>query len=791
MSKNIILCLSLFFAWTQILNGQTQEGTQNKIVIDGQSFYLYEVQKSEGLYRIGKNFGVSQQEILKYNPEAAQGLNLGQVLKIPIIPGRNSNTTELNRNDKYIYHKVEKGQTLFFISKKYNVDQKEIIALNPGVDKSLRIGYELRIPVKEVKEEKQTPQDTNQNFIVHEVKPKETLYFLSKKYNVSVEQIIQSNPGLESGIIQVGAQLKIPQGAGQAIVTTTPKPESKPQITKLEDEDYIYHKLQAGETLYAVSKKYAISQDDILKSNRIEDVSDIPVGYMIRIPKLNVPKENGISAHKPKPAYIIHTAEKGQSIEDLVALYHVSADTIIATNPDVKDKRWRKLKRNSRLKIPIVKPEVPKETEKKNTLPTEDQLFIRDSLIVEEAFAFGCDTLGYDGTINVAFIGPFYTEVNDSLNIKKEEDQNGNITYSSVYPKRIYRQTSIFREYYFGSLLAIDSLKKLGVDINVFTYDVKRDPIDNYSLQSVLAQPEMQNMDLIFGPAHPDQINEVAKFCEAHHIKMVIPFGDDYKVADQNPQVFMLNEGETAHYTDVVDKIIALKDSSNIILVKDATKGNRQVQFADQLKSAVFKKRWSESGSSIEFFEVNYDVDGIAGIEKLITKDKSSVIIIATENEKVFNNILPSLYFLKEKKKFPISLVGFPEYMTLTGNDLEYIFSLNTLVFSQYYVDYNDPYVLRVLKQYRQWFGGEPTVNHRDKGVLHPNNGLLGYDATLYFISAFKSYGERFEHCMDYLDLELTESDFQFKRENNWGGFSNRNVEFIQFTEDFEIYRLN
>ena len=60
-------------------NNQYQIITEN-----GKQYYLYTVQKSEGFYSIGKRFEITNDEIIKANPEAALGLKLGQVLKIPV-----------------------------------------------------------------------------------------------------------------------------------------------------------------------------------------------------------------------------------------------------------------------------------------------------------------------------------------------------------------------------------------------------------------------------------------------------------------------------------------------------------------------------------------------------------------------------------------------------------------------------------------------------------------------------------------------------------------------------------
>ncbi len=789
--KKIGIILFVFLgclAFNAVAQTNTQELTENKIVINGETFYLYKVQPSEGLYRISKNFGVTTQEIIKYNPGIENGLKLGQVLKIPVIEGRNSSTTELKRNDNIIYHKVEKGQTLYYISKKYDVTQEEIIKLNPGVEKSLRVGLNLRIPAK--KEQKPTTQSTesNDDYIYHVVQPQETLFFLSKKYEVSVKDIIAENPGLESGVIKIGTQLRIPKTSN--VTVTHPKEENVQAATAplLEDEDYIYHELQSGETIYALALKYNVKAPQILKANNISNVSEIPAGYLLRIPKeapaLATIENDAIQTGAP--TYIVHHAKKKETLQQIAKRYNVPADSIVALNQDVPAKRWSKLKKNMAIKIPRIEVYESDSTQMiadKQIMPGYNNN--EDSLILSQSFLEGCDTTGFKGAINVAFIGPFYLDVNDSINFALETDEFGNSSYVLQQTKKIFPEVNIFREFYFGSLLAIDELKKQGVDVNVYTYDVKRTKDDKFSIQEVLAKPEMKNMDFIFGPAHSDQVADVADFCKENSIRLILPFGKTHDSVIDNPYVFGLFADEKSLYPDVVNYVIEEYKDANFIIVKGDDPSVRQSDLAVSIKKEVYNQRWNYN-SQQQYFEVNFDKDGIYGVEQVLSKDKNNVIVITSENKKLFNKLLPNLYYLKSRKKYPISLVGYPEYLRSIGNDLEYIFDLNTLIFCQYYVDYNDEHVNEVLEKYRNWFGAEPTVSHASIGILHPNNGLLGYDATLYFLSAFKKYGAQFERCLDKHEVKTTESDFEFKRENTWGGFSNQNIDFIQYTDDFE-----
>lgn len=96
----------------------------------------------------------------------------------------------------FYLHKAEKGQTLYSISKAYEVDINDINAANPELKDGLKAGQTIKIPVK-------------QTYIKHTVAKKETLYGISKKYNVRMDLLVNSNPEATNGLT-IGQILKIP-----------------------------------------------------------------------------------------------------------------------------------------------------------------------------------------------------------------------------------------------------------------------------------------------------------------------------------------------------------------------------------------------------------------------------------------------------------------------------------------------------------------------------------------------------------------------------------------------------
>lgn len=220
--------LSAFLLLTLTVFGQNNDYPTKKV--NGIDYYVYTVQNGEGLLAIGRKFEISSDEISKINPETQKGLKAGQEILIP-VPKKSGKKNKTENKPKisqqFIQHKVEKKQTLFAISHKYNVNQEDLKKYNPEIANGLKDGIILQIPVapkesnqkiteKLVEQKTKTPETKNtienQHFKTHIVKQNETLFSISKRYNVEISEVVQANPGSETKIA-VGSELKIPTGA--------------------------------------------------------------------------------------------------------------------------------------------------------------------------------------------------------------------------------------------------------------------------------------------------------------------------------------------------------------------------------------------------------------------------------------------------------------------------------------------------------------------------------------------------------------------------------------------------
>ncbi len=184
----------------------------------------HKVETKETLFGIEKKYAISDEALKKANPILdKEGLQIGQLL---VIPSNTSSKTTASTPEKVIYHEVLPKETKYSIAKQYGITVEELEKKNPEVIPNLTIGYKLLIkgtvpkttsiavaePKKEVQKTIPVKNLPAINYVNYEVKPKETVYSLTKMSGLSQEELVKLNPALANGV-EIGMILKVPSTA--------------------------------------------------------------------------------------------------------------------------------------------------------------------------------------------------------------------------------------------------------------------------------------------------------------------------------------------------------------------------------------------------------------------------------------------------------------------------------------------------------------------------------------------------------------------------------------------------
>lgn len=141
-NKILLSCILCFLA----LSHYAQVKSTNIQTIDGKKFYIHKIEKGQSLYGVSKLYVIALDQLYLLNPELKTGAKAGQEIKIPFGGSAPvavvTNTTSVNVIDtnKYLTHKITKGETVYSLSKKFNLSEKQLSTYNPTISLGLKEG---------------------------------------------------------------------------------------------------------------------------------------------------------------------------------------------------------------------------------------------------------------------------------------------------------------------------------------------------------------------------------------------------------------------------------------------------------------------------------------------------------------------------------------------------------------------------------------------------------------------------------------------------------------------------
>lgn len=192
------------------------------------------------------------------------------------------------RKDTWCFvHTAEKKNTAFSIAQKFGLSVNELVEQNPEIERNLPIGTKVYVTVLAVK--------TLDNLLfTHLVKPYETLFGISRLYSMSSDDLQKFNK-LKTNTVKVGQELYLPLSM-------------LANLTSVKEDNYILHRVKAGETLYSIAKKYNLPLDSLKQINHLTQET-VQLDSALKIPKmafLSAPQEVSIDKVEELPTEKTH-----------------------------------------------------------------------------------------------------------------------------------------------------------------------------------------------------------------------------------------------------------------------------------------------------------------------------------------------------------------------------------------------------------------------------------------------------------------------------------------------------
>ncbi|OIQ31085.1 MAG: hypothetical protein BM564_00195 [Bacteroidetes bacterium MedPE-SWsnd-G2] len=481
----------------------------------------------------------------------------------------------------YKTHKVRSGETIEAIAKQYLVTPFDIYALNPDAKGELRPEMVLIIPANSKVVNSDETEKTKEliGYKTHKVKRKETLYSISKTYNVEIDEIKKYNTYLYSENLRKGDKIKIPR-----YKTIVSKVSLNNTIKK--------YKVLPSEGKWRVAYKFGITVSELEDLN--PNMTDsLKVGQELNVP--NIADNLELSVDDSYNYYEVQPAEGFYSIEKKLG---VTQEEIEALNPEVKSNG---LKLGMVIKVPKKESNVIDEVR-------------GDSTISDLTGAIS----DYN-TKKVALMLPYRLNRIDVDSIAEAKDQI-----------REDRLLSISLDFYSGVRFALDSAKQVGISTDLKVLDTE----NNLSEVSRLLQnSNLSDYDAVIGPLMPDNFERVASRLKGSGVPVVSPL--------TQPQNVYSNVLQTIPNASLLTKsmIEFVKNNSegmSILIISDSKSKSRSAMLKSNFPDAkqMYSNLNKEGNDSYYLM-----VDDL--IEVLVEGD--NLVFLESKNEAFVSNVTSML----------------------------------------------------------------------------------------------------------------------------------------------------
>ena len=215
--------------------------------IGDKEYYYRQVKKKETIYGISKELGISKEDIIKYNPSVASGLKKDQWLYFPV--DEFSKKSSKGSTAKQHIHIVKDGETLYGLSRTYNISISDLKECNPALKDGLKSGSQIIIPIKTTSENKKASPTP------YIIKKGETLYRVALNNNTTIEAILEANPGISPTNFKAGETILIPASPAEN------KQDKQPETV------FIAEKVKKGDSYESIAEKHDVSADELKEAN--------------------------------------------------------------------------------------------------------------------------------------------------------------------------------------------------------------------------------------------------------------------------------------------------------------------------------------------------------------------------------------------------------------------------------------------------------------------------------------------------------------------------------------------
>lgn len=612
----------------------------------------------------------------------------------------------------YTKHTVVKGETIPSIALKYKVTPFDIYKLNPDAKNGIQPSSVLLIP-KSVSDVVTTKTPVSFKEKIHEVVTGDTKFSIAKKYGITVSDLEKLNPEIKDNL-PLGFKVKL-----SSIVHSNAPVIFKPKVTSNSTD---IHEVVPGDTKFSLAKKYGISIDELEKQNpSIKD--NLPLGFQLKINNGNAPSpiiEEVKFPHSANENLLDYSVKSGETMFSLTHLFNLSEASLMALNPSIKSG----IKEGMVLKVPA-----------NTSFAKETKSIVKDL----------SKSIKSDKKKQLVLFLPF----------NATKIQSDSITSVSERLKKD-KFLNLTLDFYAGALMAIDSAKVLGMNVDIKIYDSEETKNSTNAL-SIISSSNFANTDAVIGPFYQVNVEKVAAALESQNIPVISPLSKDEGKAYKNlyqsmPQSEAIRKAIFDYMRSKNGNIIAVVDPKKLALK----------QYIQEFQKGVKIVGVSDKGGFVA-----------DSIKKYFIKNKLNYVVLVSEKTGTILTVTNAMQAAMKEYQMQLVILEPNESLDYEEIDLKRLTKLK-MTYPSASRD-NDSAEAALFD-----------VAFKKKNKIFPNQyAVRGFDLTFDTLLRL-SQNKTFEHSINEDTSEQIESKFDYSKKLS-GGYANNGIYILYYDEDLTI----
>ncbi len=596
---------------------------------------------------------------------------------------------------QYESYSVQEGETVESIARDYNISKSTIYNLNPESRNGVKVNSVLILPARQSVSDTKTP--VKNPFHHHQVEAGETLYGLSKQYEVSVEDIKKHNKELYDRALKEGETIIIPKNI----------PEDPNHLDLDLPSGTQSYTVSPKETKYGIARKFGITIEELEKLNpHIKE--EFPVGTTLIVPSENIVEQGEVDT----TLYELYEVKPREGFYRLKSKFGLTKEEIIKLNPYAADG----LKDGMILKIP------------KKSAIEEVKIVDLETKIKNKQLK------------NIALMLPF--RLPDSI-------QDGEDLIKRDATLRIAL------DFYSGAIMAAKFAKEKGISVQLNVFDTGA---NETNLANILAENNFKNTQAIIGPLLQRNVEQIAEKLESENIPVFSPLSN--RDLNMRSNLFQTIPTTSVLQQTMINYLRQNGSDKNILFISDG-------------KHRELVENASSSMPTAKIMVVRNNFIKEEEILPHLHTDKENWVVLSSDQPILISSIVNTLSNMLESNEIRL--------FALDRNDAyEWDEISNTrlvrLEFTFPSVNKNDE-ANRTTEFYKDY--------HKKYGVWPNRFVTRGFDVTYDVILRLAADNDIYESSTSNIETVYVENKFRYDSSNS--GYTNQATYILKYTEDLKF----